>query len=298
MKRITYETFLAVSRLRHFRKAADHLNTTQSNVSMRIAALERQLGAELFVRGAQAATLTPLGRELVPLAEDVLRQMDAFAQAAGQDPDQEGTLRLALSETIVTLILPEFLRRFSAAFPKAKVTIMVDTTTFQRQRLLDRTVDLACLMGPISEYEVANLPLLDVPLIWAAAPDHPVAQAGVLTIDDVKTYPLLSYSNTSRPFAELNETLAALGVRRPQIVSVNALSATIGMTKAGIGVSTVPHAIAQPYLDAGEIVQVRSDIPLNDLRFTASYVNDTVSGLAKSAARLAQEIAEETQRAL
>lgn len=291
MKRITYETFLAVARLRHFRKAAEHLNTTQSNVSSRIASLEFDIGGKLFQRQSQAITLTPLGRELVPLAEDVLARMDSFMRAAGTNPDHEGTLRLTLSETVANLLLPEFMAKFAMSFPKASVDITVDSTTIQRQHLLDRTADLALLMGPISEYEVSNLPLIDLPMLWAVAPDHPAVEGGKLTLAHLSKDPILTFARNSRPCSELRESLQSVGIRRPQFFSSNALSATIGMTKAGLGISTLPEVFARPFLEAGEIVQVESPIDLNDLRFTASYINDSTNALAKAAARIAVDVA-------
>ncbi len=295
MKRLTYETFLALAKLYNFRKTAEQLNTTQSNVSARIKALEEDLGGSLFVRSPQAVTLTPLGRELVPFAEDILRSMDRFAHAAGMNPDQEGTLRLALSETMVSTLLPAFIREFSAFYPRADVEISVDSTTNQRQQLIDRAVDLAFLMGPVSEYEVTNLPLLNLPMIWVVAADHPLASRGRIGIEDLAASPVLSYARNSRPFVELREALTNAGIRSPRLFSSNALSASIGMTKAGLGICTLPDVVARPHIESGDVVRMDADIPLNDLRFTASFLNNTASGLAKSAATMAARIANDLE---
>ena len=292
MKRLTYETFLALAKLCNFRKTAEQLNTTQSNVSARIKALEEDLGGTLFVRSSQAVTLTPLGRELVPFAEDILCSMDRFAHAAGLNPDQEGTLRLALSENMVSALLPEFMREFTAFYPRADVEITVDSTTNQRQQLIDRTVDLAFLMGPVSEYDVTNLPLLNLPMIWVVAADHPAADRGRIGLDDLATSPVLSYARNSRPFVELREALIKAGIRNPRLFSSNALNASLGMTRAGLGICTLPEVFARPHIERGEVVRVDADIPLKDLRFTASFLNDTASGLARNAAAMAARIAD------
>ena len=292
MKRLTYETFLALAKLCNFRKTAEQLNTTQSNVSARIKALEEDLGGALFVRSSQAVTLTPLGRELVPFAEDILRSMDRFAHAAGMNPDQEGTLRLALSENMVSTLLPDFMREFTAFYPRADVEITIDSTTNQRQQLIDRTVDLAFLMGPVSEYDVTNLPLLNLPMIWVVAADHPLATQERIRVQDLAASPVLSYARNSRPFVELRDALTSAGIRNPRLFSSNALSASLGMTKAGLGICTLPEAFARPHIERGEVVRMDADIPLNDLRFTASFLNDTASGLAKSAAAMAARIAD------
>ena len=55
------EYFLAVAENRSFTEAAKRLHVVQSGVSATIKALERELGAELFVRGPAGVLLTPAG---------------------------------------------------------------------------------------------------------------------------------------------------------------------------------------------------------------------------------------------
>src|SRR5262245_1759793 len=60
----------------HFGRAADRLHLTPSPVSRAVRDLERELGAELFVRRYHQVELTPLGRELLPQARDLLAGLD------------------------------------------------------------------------------------------------------------------------------------------------------------------------------------------------------------------------------
>ena len=137
MKRVTLETFVALAQLRHFGKVARHLNTTQSTVSARIQGLERDLGTDLFVRSPTGVSLTPKGRKLLTHAVQVIDGMNAMSRAAGLDPYREGNLRLGVSETLASTILPDFIQAFSDQYPKAQVEIIVNTTTYQRDELLD-----------------------------------------------------------------------------------------------------------------------------------------------------------------
>ena len=291
MKRSDYETFLAVARLRNFRKAAEHLNTTQSNVSARIAGLEARLGTALFDRQPSAVFLTAAGHDLIPFAEDVLGSMEAFEEAAGTAASLSGTLRLAMSETLVSFLFPRFMEVFSQRFPKADLEIVIDSTTNQRQQLLDQSVDLAWLMGPISEFEVTNLPLVRMPLVWAVAPNHPVAERGHLTLEDLRRYAIMTYARISRPHAELLATLATSGIRRPRLFASNALSASLALTVGGFGVATLPEVFAREQAEAGVIRLVTADVSLNALEFTASYLNRAPSSLVRQSAEIARQIA-------
>lgn len=53
--------FLAVADTGSVTKAADAVGTTQSTVSRRIAALEKEIGTVLFARSPTGAHLTPAG---------------------------------------------------------------------------------------------------------------------------------------------------------------------------------------------------------------------------------------------
>ncbi|WP_430379436.1 LysR family transcriptional regulator [Streptomyces sp. B1-3] len=77
--------FLAVADELHFTRAAARLYVAQQALSRDVRRLERELGAELFVRTTRQVTLTGDGERLVPYARRVLDAQDellaAFAQA-------------------------------------------------------------------------------------------------------------------------------------------------------------------------------------------------------------------------
>ena len=83
-------TFREVARHGSFSRAAEALSLTQPAVSQQVAALERQLGAQLLERGPGGLTLTPAGELLLEHADvvsDRLRlaegQLDELVEAAG-----------------------------------------------------------------------------------------------------------------------------------------------------------------------------------------------------------------------
>jgi DNA-binding transcriptional LysR family regulator len=77
--------FLAVAEDLHFTRAAARLYVAQQALSRDVRRLERELGADLFVRTTRQVTLTADGERLVPYARRVLEAQDdllaAFRQA-------------------------------------------------------------------------------------------------------------------------------------------------------------------------------------------------------------------------
>ena len=164
------EAFVWVATLGNFRKTAEHLHTTQPAISTRIASLEAALGVKLFERDTGSVQLTAKGQKLLPYAEKTLQTAELLKENSGSKTAMSGVLRLGVSETIVHTLLPAFLTRLHGEYPKIDVEIRVDTTIHLRNELVARTLDLAFLMGPISEYRIENLRLASFPLVWTASP--------------------------------------------------------------------------------------------------------------------------------
>ncbi|MGW1284879.1 LysR family transcriptional regulator [Streptomyces sp. NPDC002586] len=76
--------FLAVAEELHFTRAAARLYIAQQALSRDVRRLERELGAELFVRTTRQVTLTADGERLLPLARRVLDAQDELLASFGQ----------------------------------------------------------------------------------------------------------------------------------------------------------------------------------------------------------------------
>ncbi|MDT0265973.1 LysR family transcriptional regulator [Streptomyces sp. DSM 44915] len=89
--------FVTVSERGSFTVGAAAARMAQSVASRRVAALERHLGGRLLERTARAATLTPFGRDMLPLATSLVRLADRLEHEA--EEARRGPLRLAVPDT-------------------------------------------------------------------------------------------------------------------------------------------------------------------------------------------------------
>ena len=164
------ETFVWVAQLRGFRAAAAKLNTTQPAVSARIAALEDELGARLFDRARRGAALTVKGERLLGYAERMLQLRADMLQAVLDRNEVRGLIRLGVAETIVHTWLSRLVERTHAVYPSVTLEIEVDTTPNLRAGLVKHQLDIAFLLGPISEPRMKNFALSSYPVAWVASP--------------------------------------------------------------------------------------------------------------------------------
>ena len=64
-------TFLKVTELKSFSRAAEALDYSQSAVTVQIQQLERELGVQLFDRIGKTVSITQYGKDFVSYARDV-----------------------------------------------------------------------------------------------------------------------------------------------------------------------------------------------------------------------------------
>lgn len=276
-------TFLWVARLGGFRKASRRLHLSQPAVSTRIANLEQELRVSLFERGSGDLVLTKHGMLLLSYAEQMLFVEEEIRQRVANPAETEGLFRVGAAETIAQAWLPSFLKAFSERYPRVNVDLTVDISLNLRAAILERRVDLAFLMGPVSEFTVENVALPPFDLHWYRS-----AQNGRT---DLTQIPVISYSSQTRPYRELMAELSRRVGPKVRVFSSASLSASIRMIAAGIAVGPYPRALAQEVLAAGRIVEFDPGFSLQPLQFTASYLSEPRSVLAETSAGIARETA-------
>jgi DNA-binding transcriptional LysR family regulator len=286
------EAFVWVAALGSFRKAATKLNTTQPAISTRIATLEDQLGQRLFIRDAGQVQLTSAGQMLLPKARRLISMADDISAGEGSEK-QRGILRLGVAETIVHSWLPDFLKALSRRFPLVDVDVLVDVTVNLRNELIDHRLDLAFLMGPVSEYRIGNVELPAFPLVWVASPDLTLPDTPVVPLAALIEHPVITYARTTRPYAELRQRLSDLHGPLPRIFPVSSLAASLRMALDGVGIAVLPQTMVMEHLASGALSTVRCEWTPQELVFTASYPSEPMNALAHRAAELAREVAVE-----
>lgn len=289
--RINYEqlrAFLMVVRYGRVRQAAEHMHLSQPAVTARIQNLEESLQVQLFDRSRGGMSLTKQGELLLKHAEHYL-QLGELIQRDVVDPAGiDLHLRLGVSETIVQAWLPEFIARLRRAFPKLQTEISVDISVNLREALLNRSLDLAILMGPVSEYTVDNVELPDFPLRWycAVGAELPAEPRAIFL-----SHPVVTYARNTRPYRELKTELFKRYGPGYALFPSSSLSAAFRMVASGLGVGALPVALAGPDLAAGRIQEFDPGWQANALRFTASYLGEPQSHLCERAAEIAREVA-------
>lgn len=147
-------TFATVARSSSVTRAAETLNTVQSNVTQRIKALEAEIGTALFERHSRGMTLTAAGRRLLPYAQ----RMSALARealiATQDDGTAKGPLAIGSIETAMAVRLPTLLAAFHRQYPQVNLTLRTQPTADLVTAVIEGALDGAFVVGPIDHPEL------------------------------------------------------------------------------------------------------------------------------------------------
>ena len=292
----TLETFIWIARLGSFRAAANRVYASQPSVSARIAGLEDQLGVELFNRSARKVTLTAKGREFLIYAEKMLSLHGEMMQAVAKPSSIQGTIRLAVSETIAHTWLPQLIERVSEAYPAINLELDVDISVNLAEKLANHEIDIAFLMGGVNQPGIINRDLCRYSLIWVASPRLNVPNQPV-SLAELSTWPIVTYPRKSEPYMAIRSLVDPMN-HSTRIHSSSSLSTIIRMTVDGLGVSALPREILQRELSAGTLRRFEVDANVPDLAFSAAYRAGPGGNVVQAIAELALAIAEARAPAL
>jgi DNA-binding transcriptional LysR family regulator len=133
--------FLAIYRAGTLRGAAARLDIDQATVGRRLAALEKSLGARLFLRTPSGYVATPAGDLAVTAAEAMERAADQFQRKMqGIDNRLSGSVRVTTSDTMANHFVLDAMRRLHVTHPDIRIILSTGT---EITNLTRREADLA-----------------------------------------------------------------------------------------------------------------------------------------------------------
>ncbi len=139
-----YRTFLAVVREGSLSAAARRIGIAQPTAGRHVRALEKIVGASLFMRSQHGLSATHAARALVPHAEAMAAAADALTRASsGGARGESGTVRLTAGEMMGCELLPPLLAEFSHRYPQIHLELMLSNRNLD---LLRRDADIAVRM--------------------------------------------------------------------------------------------------------------------------------------------------------
>jgi DNA-binding transcriptional LysR family regulator len=256
--------FARSARERSFSRAARSLGVTQSSVTQHVANLERQMGAQLFVRRRDGLELTRAGRELFDVADRWVAINELVEErVADYTALDEGHLRI--SATAPRPALP-LIARYNARYPKILIDFTLMNWTQNRAAVRDREVDIAIYTDPPIDDSVFAREIEQIRYRVFMRSDHRLAKRKSISLVDLQDETLVMTEDGS-----LTQRILLESARKHQI----SFPKTVKMTTFAVVKEAILHGLGVGVLleDSVHQTQRLTSVPVRELdRVFRNYI--------------------------
>ncbi len=232
---------MTLSEHQSFSKAAAALHVTQPTLSAGMRELESILDAQLVERGKRGVRLTPVGREALGRAADILDKTEALVAAVSERAKPlTGRLNVGLIPTIAPFFLPQMMFQTREAAPDLTLVVRESFSQDLVERLNMGTLDMAILALP---YALGGLEhhILGADEFWLLCPpDHALANRAQISAADVSREDMLLLEDGH---CLRDHVLAACPTQSGQnsgLPTAASLYTLVHLVAAGLGITLVP----------------------------------------------------------
>lgn len=251
------EALVEIDEQGSFSAAATTLGTVQSNVSARIARLERELDVSLIDRGT--GRLTEEGASVALRARRILAEVDAAAaDVVALRSEVVGTVGIGVIGTVGRWLVPQLLDVVRERHPHVSLRIVEGTSTTLEPQLASGQLDLAVVTLPLQVDTLSTTELFDEDLVLVVPAGHPLTRVPepipFATLADLEL--LLPLAGTALR-DELDEAAAAAGVELRPLIELDGLRTLASLTFDGYGPALLPATAVPRHLrDRFSLVEV------------------------------------------
>jgi len=231
---------------------AESLYTSQPGISKQIRLLENELGIQIFQRsGKHLKEITPAGKAVIGVAGEILDKVKNIREIARESSDESrGTLSIATTHTQARYVLPPVIEKFSRRYPAVSLNIHQGTPMQISELASNGTVDFAIATEALELFSnLIMMPCYQWNRSVITPHGHPLTKMGKLTLEQIASYPVITYVFGFTGRSQLDEAFNAAGLQ-PQVV-FTATDADVIKTyvKSGLGIGIIASMAYDPCLD-------------------------------------------------
>jgi len=241
-----WRALIAVVDCGGYAQAANSLNKSQSAVTYAVQKIEEMLGVQVFEIQGRKAVLTPTGTMLHRRARSLIEEAGLLERAAktlsaGWEPE----LTIAAEVLFPSWLLFECLAKFAEESPNTRIEVLESVIGGTSEALLEHRADIA--IAPVAPPGFLGEPLMTMPIIAVAHPDHPLHKLGrPVTSRDLKHHRHLVVRDSGSV-----RDAKVLSIEVEQRWTVTHMSSSIQAASHGYGFAWLPEYRIRDELAAG-----------------------------------------------
>jgi DNA-binding transcriptional LysR family regulator len=250
--------FVSVAHLKSFTRAAALLHVSQPALTVQLRKLEETLGIRLLDRNSRAVDITRVGRELLPVFQRILRELDSVVMdTRALATRQHGVVRIAALPSFAAGLLPAIISRFRRSNPRMSFVVRDLIASRVNASVRSEEVDLGITGGELSDPELEILHLTHDQMHVVFPARHPLGRKRRITLEDLAELPLILMDSETSVRSIVDAAFVAAGRLPIPVCEAIYMMTAVGMVKAGLGVTVLPASAkevrAEPSLQSRPI---------------------------------------------
>lgn len=253
-------SFLKITQLGSFSRAAEELGYSQSALTVQIRLLEQELGTRLFDRIGRQVSLTSSGLHFHTHASRIAREMQVALRTTNDTGELNGLLRIGTIESLCFSRLPQVLSYIHSHHPKVRLQIITGSPEELIAKLEHGQLDFVYFLNrPLYQNNWVKALEKQEDIVFVCAPSFPLAGKTELEVKDLLGYPFLLTEKDANYRYELDQYLASQNLEILPFLEISNTEFIIRQVSLGMGVSFLPYFAVKEYVTSGEltILQVR-----------------------------------------
>jgi DNA-binding transcriptional LysR family regulator len=248
--------FVEVADRGNFTRAAEGLGLSKARVSVRLAALETELGTRLVQRSTRAVRLTADGEEFLERARGLLDAADELARTFVPLAQVRGRVRADVPQALARNVLIPGLPELLGTHAGLEVQL---SSTDRRVEVVREGFDCVLRVGRLADSGLMARRLGELPMVNCASPEYLARYGLPRVVADLDDHLVVHYAlrfGADAPSFEYSD--AGTYSERPMLarVTVNSTDSYQAACLAGLGIIQVPRLGIAPRLAAGELVEI------------------------------------------
>jgi len=235
--------FIAVAQTGSFTRAATRLHLSQPALTVQVRRLEETVGVKLFDRNSRSVALTPAGRELLPMLQKSLHDMEhVLIDARELGNGSSGTVRIACLPTFAASVLPELVQEIKKAVPRAGFLVHDVVASMVNTLVRSEEVDIGLTGGDLTDTAFDVLFAGGDRLVAVLPKRSALARRRRIRLADLSGVPLVLTAQGTSVRAVVDNAFANAGCTPEIACEPTYMMTAVAMVRAGLGVTILPES--------------------------------------------------------
>lgn len=250
-------TFITAAKLQSFSKTALELGYAQSSITSQIQLLEQELKVRLFERLGHNITLTPEGKKMLPMAEQMLTLSNDIKNIANNSEIPRGPFIIGAVESLCVTRLPKLLKEYRSRYPEVEILMKFGAKAEFLRALKENTIDIAFFVDQeITDNDFITALQNPEPMALFCSPEYAFAQKENVYPKDLSGEPLILTETNCGYRALFDSIMSQYNIKPRSVIETGNVQAIKQLVLSGMGITFLPQTAVEEELQQKRLMRL------------------------------------------